>query len=140
LTSDAPVRERLERWVRGATTPQRVARRSRIALLGLDGLGCDEIAARVGVSRATARLWVERFTRGGPEALLRDAPGRGRRALLDPLTLRDRLSSAHLLNPTGQPTSLRRAAAHLRVSPSALWRALRRVRPAPRSIPPEQPA
>jgi transposase len=119
-------RARLERWVRGATTPQRVVRRARIVLLSLQGLGADEIAARVGVSRPTVTLWIERFTRSGADALLHDAPGRGRHSSIDPSTLRDRLREAHLLNEHEQPTNLRRAAAFLNVSTSALWRALRK--------------
>ena len=46
-------RERLERWVRASTTPQRVVRRSRIVLLWLEGLSAADIAARVDVSRPT---------------------------------------------------------------------------------------
>jgi len=118
------VRARLERWVRGATTQQRVAKRARIVLHAMDGLTTDEIAARVGVSRATVTLWTERFKREGPEVLLHDAPGRGRHSSLNPSTLRDSLERAHLLNEDGMPVSLRRAAAALNVSPSALWRAL----------------
>jgi hypothetical protein len=52
-----------------------------------------------------------RFERGGPQALLRDAPGRGRRASVDASTIRARLEQAHLLASDGQPISLRRAAA-----------------------------
>ena len=122
-------RERLERWVRAGTTSQRVARRSRIVLLSLDG--ADDIAARVGVSAQTVKLWIARFEAGGPEALLRDAPGRGRRATLDHRTIHERLRQANLLTGNGQLPSLRRAAVSLGVSPSALWRALRRARPRP---------
>jgi len=114
----------LERWVRAGTTSQRVARRSRIVLLALDGV--DDIAERVGVSPRTVRLWVGRFQTGGAEALLRDAPGRGRHATLDSTALLDRLKQANLLLPDGHPSSLRRAAAFLEVSPTAVWRALRK--------------
>ena len=107
-------------------TPQAVARRARIVLLAMDGLSHAKIAARVGVSRPTVILWIERFTAGGADALLHDAPGRGRRASIDPSTLRDRLNRAHLLDEHGQPTSWRRAAASLNVSTSTLWRALRK--------------
>jgi len=124
----APVtadRTLLERWVRAGTTSQRVARRSRIVLLALDGV--DDIATRVGVSPRTVRLWVGRFQTGGAQALLRDAPGRGRRAKIDSKALLDRLRQAKLLHSDGHPTSLRQAAAVLQVSPSAVWRALRRA-------------
>ena len=120
-------RERLERWVRAGTTSQRVARRSRIVLLALDGV--EDIATRVGVSAQTVKLWIRRFEAGGAEALLRDAPGRGRRATLDHRTIHDRLRQANLLTGTGQLRSLRRAAVCLGVSPSALWRALQKASP-----------
>lgn len=129
ISRDSAVRTRLERWVRAATTPQRVARRARIVLFDLDGFPPDEIAARVGVSRPTVTLWIERFARGGPDALLHDAPGRGRRASIDPSTLRERLHGANLLRADGQPVNLRRAAAFLNVSASALWRALQKPSP-----------
>jgi transposase len=117
-------RTRLERWARSPTTPQRVAMRARIVLHAMDGLTTGEIAARVGVSRPTVVLWTERFQREGPDVLLHDASGRGRHPSLNPSTLRDRLERAHLLDADGQPISLRRAAAFLNVSTSALWRAL----------------
>jgi transposase len=115
----------LERWVRAGTTSQRVARRSRIVLLALDGV--EDVAAQAGVSPRTAKLWVTRFQLGGAEALLRDAPGRGRHATFDPRTLLDRLRQANLLLANGHPSSLRRAAEFLQVSPSAVWRALRKT-------------
>jgi transposase len=115
----------LERWVRAGTTSQRVARRSRIVLLALDGV--EDVAARVGVSPRTVKLWVTRFELGGAEALLRDAPGRGRHATFDPRALLDQLRQANLLLANGHPSSLRRAAEFLQVSPSAVWRALRKT-------------
>lgn len=134
MTRDSALRTRLERWVRGATTPQRVVRRARIVLLALDGIPPDEIAARVGVSRPTVALWIERFADGGPDALLHDAPGRGRHASIeDASTLRERLRTAELLKDDGQPVNLRRAAAFLNVSPSALWRALHKSSPKTRT-------
>ena len=115
----------LERWVRAGTTSQRVAKRSRIVLLALDGV--DDIAAREGVSPRTVKLWISRFQVGGARALLRDAPGRGRRPTFDAKALLDRLRNANLLRADGHPSSLRRAAAVLQVSPSAVWRALRKA-------------
>jgi len=133
-----PVTERalLERWVRAGTTSQRVARRSRIVLLALDGV--DDIASRVGVTPRTVQLWITRFQLGGAEALLHDAPGRGRHSALDPTTTIDRLRHANLLLADGHLVSLRRAAAFLQVSPSTVWRALRKADGAtsPGSVPP----
>jgi transposase len=126
---DAHARVTLERWVRASTTPQRVVRRSSIVLFAMDGVSCDEIAARVGVSRPTVKLWITRFEDGGPESLLHDAPGRGRPATIDSATIRERLQKAALLDSHGDPVSLRRAAAFLNVSTSAVWRALRKSDP-----------
>jgi transposase len=116
----------LERWVRAGTTPQRLVCRSRIVLLMLDGVRTDEIAEHLGVARGTVRLWISRFKGGGPEALLHDAPGRGRHARLESQTMTDVLRNANLLDRDGRPISLRRAAAALGVSASAVWRAMKR--------------
>jgi transposase len=120
-------RNQLQRWLKAPTTPQRVARRSRIVLLALDGVRERDIAAAVGVSRPTVRLWLSRFEKLGIEGLLRDKPGRGRHASLDPAIARQRLAEANMLTEDGKPVSLRRAAAFLGVSASALWRALKKV-------------
>jgi len=69
-------------WIRAGTTPQRVAQRARIVLLAGEGCSSREIARRLGVSAHTVRLWRRRFGTGGPPALQRDAPGRGRKVSL----------------------------------------------------------
>jgi transposase len=120
-------RQLLQRWLKAPTTPQRVVRRSRIVLLAIDGMREQDIAAKVGVSRPTVRLWLSRFDKLGVEGLLRDAPGRGRRPSLEPAQVRQQLAEGGLLNAEGKPVSLRRAAVFLRTSPSALWRALKKV-------------
>jgi transposase len=120
-------RQLLQRWLKAPTTPQRVVRRSRIVLLALDGLREQEIAAKAGVSRPTVRLWLSRFDNLGVEGLLHDAPGRGRRASLDSSMVYQQLAEGGLLDAEGKPISLRRAAAHLHVSLSALWRALKKA-------------
>ena len=129
LMNHAEDRPQLEQWVRAATTPQRVVWRSRIVLLGLDGHSAAEIAAQIGVSHPTVRLWLRRFATAGAPALLHDAPGRGRHPLIDPATLMARLREAHLIGADGQPTSLRDAAKYLGVSASTVWRALRKNAP-----------
>ena len=119
-------RQRLQRWLKAPTTPQRVARRSHIVLLGVDGMCEQDIAAKVGVSRPTVRLWLSRFDTLGVEGLLHDAPGRGRPPSLDPALVRQQLAEGGLVDTEGKPVSLRRAASSLGVSLSALWRALKR--------------
>src|SRR5262245_20305099 len=55
------------------------ARRARIVLLAVEGCPAREIARRLGVSSNIVSLWRRRFQSGGPAALMRDAPGRGRK-------------------------------------------------------------
>lgn len=126
VTDRSGERAQLERWVRSATTPQRVVWRSQIVLFALDGVSTAEIATRLSVSPPTVRLWLRRFATGGAQALLRDAPGRGRRPSIDYETLMSRLRNANLIGTDGQPTSLRDAAQLLGVSASTVWRALRK--------------
>jgi len=118
-------RRMLERWVRSPTTAQRLVQRSRMLLLALDGLSANQIAVECDVCLATVNLWIGRVARDGINTLRRDAPGRGRRSVLD-AEFRDRLRDANLLDAAGQPVSLRRAAAFLGVSATAVWRALKK--------------
>ncbi|MBI4965481.1 MAG: IS630 family transposase [Desulfomonile tiedjei] len=67
-------RQQLETWVRGKTTPQRVAFRAHICILAADGLPVTDIAQRMNTSRPTVLVWKKRFEEQGPEGLVRDAP------------------------------------------------------------------
>ena len=78
----------LARWSRSRTLAARVVLRSRIILMLVEGDGVNVVAEQLDVARATVRLWKQRFAESGPEALLRDAPGRGRKPLLDAGTRR----------------------------------------------------
>jgi len=124
--ADPATRTTLERRVRAATTPQRVVRRSRIVLMWLDGHSVEAIATTLNVSRPMVRLWIRRFGAEGPDSLLHDAPRCGRPAVLDPDAMRRRLEAANLLDASGQPISIRRAAAFLGVSAATVWRSLKR--------------
>jgi transposase len=136
LSSRAPVRAAgvwdasscraiLQHWVRAPTTPQRVAQRSRIVLLSLDGIRTRDITSILAVSPATVRLWTQRFAESGPDALLHDAPGRGRHARMTAASMRERLRQANLLGSDDMPLSLRRAAQLLGVSATSVWRTLK---------------
>jgi transposase len=70
-------RAQLEAWTRRRTSAQALAQRSRIVLLAADGLQNVEIAARLGISRATARTWRTRFAERRLDGLL-DEPRPGR--------------------------------------------------------------
>jgi transposase len=75
-----PHRQLLEAWVRAGTTPQRVALRARIVLLAAEGISARAIAQRLGVSPHTVARWWRKYHKHGPTTLLKDAPGRGRKA------------------------------------------------------------
>jgi transposase len=75
-------RRLLETWIRAGTTPQRVVRRARIVLLAADGLSARAVARRLGISPHTVALWRRHYRQHGPSALLRDAPGRGRKPIV----------------------------------------------------------
>ena len=71
-------RRRLEKQMRGRSTPVRVALRSRIVLLAADGLQNKQIAALMGVTPRMVALWRGRFIALGVNGLLKDAPRPGR--------------------------------------------------------------
>ncbi len=79
LVIDAADRRLLETWTRAHNAPQRVAMRCQVVLLAADGLANHAIANALGISRPTVLLWRARFATNGPQALVEDAPGRGRR-------------------------------------------------------------
>src|ERR1044071_10149518 len=72
-------RQLLQDWSRAHTTPQQVAKRCRIVLLSHDGWSDRRIAKELDLNRHTCRLWRERFTQEGAEALWQGAEGRGRK-------------------------------------------------------------
>jgi transposase len=76
----------LGKWSRSRTLAVRVVVRSRILLMLADGHTVAGIADALDVAPATVRLWARRFRESGPQGLLRDAPGRGRKPLLDSMT------------------------------------------------------
>lgn len=110
----------LARWSRSRTLAARVVLRSRIVLMLADGYGVKAVAERLGVAPATVRLWRRRFGASGPEGLLRDAAGRGRKPLLDSETRR-RLREE---SGVGADAPLRERARALGVSVSTVsrWR------------------
>ena len=73
-------RRTVESWVRAHNAPQSVVLRAKIVLLAAEGLSNAQVARETGASRPTVILWRQRFLQGGPDALTKIAPGRGRRA------------------------------------------------------------
>jgi transposase len=69
---------RLSQVVRRRTTPHRVVERAHIVLASAAGESGTAICARLGVSRPTVTLWLDRYESDGIAALLADRPRSGR--------------------------------------------------------------
>ncbi len=92
-------RQVLEGWVRASTTPQRVVAHARIVLLAAQGVANATIARRLGTRRTTVILWRRRFAEGGPEALTKVAPGRGRKPTISQAKVREIVDATRLTTP-----------------------------------------
>ena len=75
-------RTELTRWTRTPSLRAGLARRARIVLLADEGVGTNEIVARVGVSKPTVIAWKKRYAADGI-AGLEDRPKPGRPAQID---------------------------------------------------------
>ena len=75
-------RAELSRWVRSSSLRAGLAQRARIVLLADEGVGTNEIVARVGVSKPTVIGWKRRYAAEGI-AGLEDLPKPGRPAQVD---------------------------------------------------------
>jgi transposase len=73
----------LTTWSRSRVLPQRQVLRARIVLLSGEGVPVSGIAAHLGCSEPTVRLWRTRFVTAGIAGLEEDATGRGRPASYD---------------------------------------------------------
>ena len=71
-------REYLETQTRARTIQAQTVSRARILQLKADGCSIDDIADKVGVNRKSVMLCLNKYTDGGVENALIDAPGRGR--------------------------------------------------------------
>src|SRR6266576_3244364 len=75
-------RDELTRWTRTPSLRAGLAQRARIVLLAGEGVGTNEIVARVGVSKPTVIAWKKRYASAGV-AGLDDRPKPGRPAQID---------------------------------------------------------
>lgn len=113
----------LERWVRAGTTPQRLVFRSRIVLLAASGMPSKHVAAALGTSQDTVRLWRRRFMAGGPDALRRAAPGRGRKRQITAAREQQVVEATlHTTPPRATHWSLRSMAVAQGLSPASIHR------------------
>jgi transposase len=78
VTLTADVRATLERWSKSRSTEARLVERARIVLLAAEGRDNKEIAAELGVTRATVGRWRDRFAGQGVAGIEKDAPRGGR--------------------------------------------------------------
>ena len=115
-------RRQLQLWMRSGTTPQRVARRSAIVLLALDGVSSRTIAARLGVCSRTVTRWRQRFERDGCQGLLSDAPGRGRK----PAISKDIVAAVRSAKAAAPSITMRELAAVFGVGVATVHRLLTR--------------
>lgn len=117
---------KLQRWVRAPTSTQRVVTRSLIVLLAAAGHTITSVADELGVTRRTVGLWQRRFLHGGPEALLQDAPGRGRKKGRDAATVARILQATRHESPAVGPRwTVRSLARYLGVSHATVHRVWR---------------
>ena len=120
-------RETLRQLVDGHSVRRRVADRCRIILLAADRKQDTEIARELGISIQKVARWRRRFLQAGIEALLRDAPGRGRPpsiSISDVRSVIEMTTSAR--RPEGGLWSTRSLASHVGINESTLrrlWRA-----------------
>jgi transposase len=125
----------LLRWIRGSTTPQRIALRARIILLASEGRSNRAIARELSISPHTVTLWRKRYEANGPLALQKDAPGRGRRATLQTQAAA-RLKTLLARGPDHEPRwTVRRLAEAIGVSRATLYRIRRTLRDETGGIP-----
>lgn len=116
-------RKTLEAWVAARNTPQKVVFRSRLVLLAAEHSSNRAIARRLGTTRDTVLLWRRRFTLGRTVALTEEAPGRGRKPVLDAEKVK-RLVEATLQTtpPNATHWSVRTMAKAQGVSPATVQR------------------
>src|SRR5271154_3630575 len=113
----------LERWVNAHGTPQSVAVRAWIVLMGSNGVSNSAIARELGVSRPTVILWRERFRADGPQALWEVKPGRGRKRTITAKKVKEIVRATTQTTPPGQTHwSCRSMARAQGVSPATVQR------------------
>lgn len=74
----------LNAWVKARTSPRRLVERASIVLASADGTPGDAICQRVGVSRPTVILWLDRYDAEGAAGLVMDRPRSGRPKTITP--------------------------------------------------------
>ena len=116
-------RARLEGWVAGRNTPQKLVWRARIVLMWADGAGVTAITRATGKTKRTAYRWRERYLERGIAGLERDASRPGRKLPLDAATIARAVHmTLHDKPPAGTHWSVRKLAKAVAISPSSVQR------------------
>ncbi len=119
-------RAQLEEWVRAKNSPRRLIFRSKICLLAAEGMSNSQIAQRLHTSRATVRLWKQRFLESGPEALLHDAPrGPSPKKISERIRAEIIKAATRFEGTQGSRWTTRTLAKALGVSNATVWRVWR---------------
>jgi transposase len=116
-------RAKLEGWVAGRNTPQKLVWRSRIVLLSAEGAGTMAIVRALGKSKRTIGRWQERYLALGAEGLRRDATRPSRKPPLSAaLVARVVHMTLHEKPPAATHWSLRGMAHAVGISRSSVQR------------------
>ena len=116
-------RSRLEGWVAGRNTPQKLVWRARIVLMWAEGAGVTAIVRASAKTKRTAYRWRERYLERGVAGLERDASRPGRVAPLSAQTIaRVVQMTLHEKPPAGTHWSVRKMARAVGLSPSSVQR------------------
>ena len=116
-------RARLERWVAGRNTPQKLVWRARIVLMWAEGAGVTAVVRATGKTKRTAYRWCDRYLACGVSGLERDATRPGRKPPLDTATI-ERVVEMTLNEkpPAGTHWSARKIAKAVGLSHSSVQR------------------
>jgi transposase len=113
----------LQAWIAARNTPQKVVFRSQLVLLAAEGIANSRIAEQMETSRPTVLLWRERFAAGGPDSLVDDAPGRGRKPGISAAKIKQIIDATLQTKPQAATHwSARTMAAEQGVSPASVQR------------------
>ncbi len=116
-------RVRLEGWVAGRNTPQKLVWRARIVLMWAEGAGVTAIVRATGKTKRTVYRWRERYLERGVAGLERDASRPGRKPPLSAATIERVVHmTLHEKPPAGTHWSVRKLATVVGISPSSVQR------------------
>jgi transposase len=116
-------RARLEGWVAGRNTPQKLVWRARIVLMWAQGAGVAATVRATGKTKRTAYRWRDRYLARGIAGLERDATRPGRKPPLEAATIERVVNMTLNEKPPGRTHwSLRKMATAVGLSHSSVQR------------------